>query len=351
MCMKRIRVCVLFGGKSGEHEVSLNSAASVISHLDQSKYDVLPVAISREGRWLSPGGSLQYLATEVKKEFALPILKRESEIDVQRALAVTDGSLRIDVVFPVLHGPYGEDGTMQGFLELLGVPFVGSDTLASALAMDKCMAKKIFIAEKIPTAPFWFFEKSNTRGITRVRVPCVVKPMNSGSSVGVTVVKKRSLLPPALRMAFQADRKREALVEKFISGREITVPVLGEEALPVIEIRPKKKGAWFDYEVKYNSDLVHEIVPAPISLFLTKKAQELALRAHRALKCRHISRTDMIIEAKTGNLYVLEVNTIPGMTSASLFPKAASAAGISFPKLLDRLIQMALQGKDIGHRT
>ncbi len=348
--MRKIKVCVLFGGKSGEHEVSVNSAASVISSLDQSKYEVIPVAISREGRWLSPGKSLHYLAARAKKEFSLSISKNEAEADVQRSLVISGaGSPPVDVVFPVMHGPYGEDGTLQGFLELAGVPFVGSDTLASALAMDKLMAKKIFIAEKISTAPYWVFSKRGTdaevyaKQIRNVTFPCVVKPMNSGSSVGVAIIKKKRDLQAAIEAALRADRKGEALVEKFISGREITVPVLSEEALPVIEIRPKKKGAWFDYEVKYNSDLVDEIVPAPFSAAITRKAQDLALRAHRALKCRHISRTDMILEAKTNRLYVLETNTMPGMTSASLFPKSAKAAGISFPELLDRLIRMALE--------
>ncbi|MDP3725430.1 MAG: D-alanine--D-alanine ligase family protein [Nanoarchaeota archaeon] len=345
--MKKIRVCVLFGGKSEEHDVSVNSAASVVSNLDPLKYDVLPVAISREGRWLPPGKSLRYLADGAKKEFTLSISKRDEAVDLQRSLVVFESvTSPIDVVFPVLHGPYGEDGTLQGFLELVGVPFVGSDTLASALAMDKLMAKKIFIVEKIPTPPYWFFRRGDTRESAKVSIPCVVKPMNSGSSVGIAIVKKRSEFLSALRTALQADRKGEALVEKFISGREITVPVLGEEVLPVVEIRPKKKGAWFNYEVKYNSDLVDEIVPAPLSFSVTKRAQELALRAHHALKCRHISRTDMIIEEKTGKPYVLEVNTMPGMTSASLLPKAAKAAGISFPDLLDRLIQMALQTRN-----
>ncbi|MDP2704066.1 MAG: D-alanine--D-alanine ligase [bacterium] len=312
---KKIRVCVLFGGKSGEHEVSLKSATSVIASLDRSKYEVLPVKISREGQSLPP-------------EFVALLSSSERPYDV---------------VFPVLHGPYGEDGTLQGFLELAGVPFVGSDTLSSALAMDKLMAKKVFFADGIPTPPYWFFRAGDEPDISSVFFPCVVKPMNSGSSVGISIVRKEDELQEALRKAFPEDRKGEVLVEKYIAGQEITVPVLGDRALPVILIRPKKDGAWFDYEVKYNSDLVDEIVPAPLPEDVTARVQALALRAHQALKCRHISRTDMIIEEGTGGVYVLEVNTMPGMTSASLFPKAAKAAGISFPELLDRLIGFALE--------
>ena len=344
--MRKKRICLLFGGKSGEHEVSLNSAASVLSALDTSKYEVLPVAISKEGRWLSPGGSLEYLESGADKKFVRGFGEKDKDLDVQKALVVSPETQPVDVVFPLMHGPYGEDGTLQGFLELVGVPFVGSDTLASALAMDKLMAKKIFYAEGIPTPKYWHVERDNYSNILKnvgISFPCVVKPMNLGSSVGIAIVKKREDFQEALDDALKADRKGEVLVEEFVKGKEITVPVLGEEALPVILIAPKEEGAWFDYEVKYNPDLVDEIVPAPISDEITKAAQELALRTHKALKCRHISRTDMIIKEGTDQLTVLEVNTMPGMTSASLFPKAAEAAGISFPELLDRLIEMSLQ--------
>ena len=251
---------------------------------------------------------------------------------------------RVEVVLPILHGPYGEDGTVQGFLELWGVPFVGSDTLSSALAMDKIMAKKIFQFEKIPTPLYWVINQRNLHQIIkRIKIPCVVKPVNLGSSVGVAIIKNKKELRPAVQSALKMDRKGEVLVEKFIKGLEITVPILGQQALPVIEIRPKHKGDWFNYEVKYDSDLVDELVPAPsLSAVLTKKAQALAVRAHCALKCRHISRVDMILEERSQKIYVLEVNTMPGMTSTSLLPKSAQAAGISFSQLLDRLIGMAL---------
>ena len=164
---KKIRVCVLFGGKSGEHEVSLNSAASVIAHLDRSRYEVFPVAISREGRWLSPGESLQYLKADTREEFSRLLTKKEQETDPGRELMAYSASSErfFDVVFPVLHGPYGEDGTLQGFLELTGVPFVGSDTLSSALAMDKLMAKKIFLADEIPTPQYWFLRAGDELGM------------------------------------------------------------------------------------------------------------------------------------------------------------------------------------------
>ena len=206
------------------------------------------------------------------------------------------------------------------------------------------MAKKIFLADGIPTPMYWFFRAGDEPDALFISFPYVVKPMNSGSSVGISIVRQEGEFQEAWKKALEEDRKGEVLVEEYISGDEITVPVLGEEVLPVIFIRPKREGAWFDYEVKYDSNLVDEIVPAPLPEDVTKRAQALALRAHRALKCRHISRTDMIVEKGTGDLYVLEVNTMPGMTSASLFPKAAKAAGISFPELLDRLVRFALLG-------
>ena len=345
------KILILFGGKSGEHDVSLSSAASVFAYLDPKKYTVIPVCISKNGAWLSPSESIQYLKTgdEVKRNLLDDETK--AHFDISRSLTSTQPSGQTardnrtcDVVFPVLHGPYGEDGTVQGFLELLGIPFVGSDTLASALAMDKAMAKKVFRAEGILTPRAWEMTAQNHDDILKeVSIPCVVKPVNLGSSVGITIVKSRDALAKAVKTAFLHDRKGHILIEEFIQGREVTVPILGEAALPVIEIVPKRTGDWFSYDVKYNPDLVDEIVPAHLSKELTERAQETALKAHRALQCRHFSRVDIIIQEKTEDMYVLEVNTIPGLTNASLFPKAAQAAGISFAQLLDRLIEEAMK--------
>ncbi|HBH46660.1 MAG: hypothetical protein A2445_02580 [Candidatus Jacksonbacteria bacterium RIFOXYC2_FULL_44_29] len=345
-------ILILFGGKSGEHDVSINSAASVIAHLDRNKYNVIAVAIDKTGRWLSTGESTKYLINSGGLKPQMLDSKTKAAFDISKSLTALRGSegqlsknkssiSQIGVVFPVLHGPFGEDGTVQGFLELWGVPFVGSDTLSSALAMDKVMAKKVFKAENIPTPESWAVNQENSNQIiNKIKIPCVVKPVNLGSSVGVTIVKNKSELPSAIKLAIATDNKGEVIVEKFIKGRELTVPVLGDQALPVIEIRPKRAGDWFNYEVKYAPDLVDEIVPAPIPAKSFKQAQQLALRAHNALQCRHFSRVDMIL-TEAGELYVLEVNTIPGLTSASLFPKAAAASGMSFTQLLDKLIEMA----------
>ncbi|MEK9165699.1 MAG: D-alanine--D-alanine ligase family protein [Patescibacteria group bacterium] len=343
-------ILILFGGQSGEHEVSLKSAASVIAHLDRQKYNLMPLCISKTGQWLNVEESIKYLTASTDIKSACFDIKACQDFDISKSLIAPRNqksqNAKIDVVFPVLHGPYGEDGTVQGFLELWGVPFVGSDTLSSALAMDKAMAKKIFQAEKIPTAKYRIVNKDNlTQILPKINLPSVVKPVNLGSSVGVAIVKQKKDLLPALKSALKIDRKGEALVEKFITGLELTVPILGDQALPVIEIKPKRKGDWFDYKVKYDPNLVDELTPAPsLSKAQTKKAQKLALRAHQALKCRHISRVDMIL-ADDGKFYVLEVNTIPGLTAASLLPKSAQAAGLSFGQLLDRLIKVALSDK------
>lgn len=343
MKIMKKNILVLFGGQSGEHEVSINSAASVIANLDPRQYNVIPLCISKNGQWLAPAVSIKYLkTTPALKQHFLDNLK-QSRFDIGKSLTGPRHLNQIDVVFPVLHGPYGEDGTVQGFLELWGVPFVGSDTLASALAMDKIMSKKVFIAEKIPTPAYWVVTANNLRSvISKITLPCVVKPVNLGSSVGVSIVKKKPELRAALELALKLDRKGEVLVEKFVFGREITVPVLDGKALPVIEIVPRRKGDWFNYEVKYSADLVDEICPALISKAATAKAQDLGARAHNALKCRHISRVDMIL-TKSGSITVLEVNTLPGMTSVSLFPKAAKAMGMSYGQLLDKLVAMAIR--------
>jgi D-alanine-D-alanine ligase len=267
------------------------------------------------------------------------------------AITVAGGGARVDVAFLALHGPYGEDGTLQGMLDLLGVPYVGSGTLASALAMDKAMAKKVFQAEGIPVP----------RGITVLRgdfrrdpdrvseeaaaaaLPAVVKPARQGSSIGMSMVKDRAGMRAALEEAFEFDSI--TLVEERLDGGELTVGIIGNrdlQALPVVEIVSKRE--FFDYRAKYDPGLSEEIVPARIPDEVARAAQDLALRAHRALGCRNLSRVDLMNTAR--GPVVLEVNTMPGMTVNSLLPKAAKAAGIPFSELLDRLVQLALEPEE-----
>jgi D-alanine-D-alanine ligase len=252
------------------------------------------------------------------------------------------------VAFLALHGRYGEDGTLQGLLDLLGIPYVGSGTLASALAMDKAMAKKVLAAEGLPVPAGTLVERvvfrrdpsGETRRAVAAAMPAIVKPVAQGSSVGLSLVGDASSMRPALEKALAHDAR--ALVEERLDGPEITVGVLGNRelaALPVVEIVPRD--GLFDYVSKYDPELTQEICPARIPEATARVAQDLAVRAHRALSCRGLSRTDMIVTSR--GPVVLEVNTLPGMTVNSLLPKAARVAGISFPELLDRLVRLALE--------
>lgn len=306
----KLTVALLAGGKSAEREVSLNSGAQVFQVLDKDRYNVL---------CYDPRDDLPRLAQDASK---------------------------IDVALIILHGRLGEDGTIQGFLDLLGIPYQGSGVLGSALAMNKILSKQLYIQAGLPVAPFVVVERNQPDKadlvLEQLGLPVVVKPEHEGSSIGLTIVRRPEDLPGAFETAWRFDRR--CLVEKFISGLEITGGVLGNEtlqALPLVEIIPGEGHEFFDYTAKYTPGASREICPARISPELTLKAQDYALRAHRALHCRGYSRTDMILS--DGEAYVLETNTIPGMTQTSLLPQAAAAAGIPFPQLMDRLIELALE--------
>lgn len=296
------KVLVLMGGGSSEREVSLLSGENVVKNLDKQKYEAVPFILkeNNENLW------------EIAK-------------------------IKPDVVFIALHGTYGEDGSMQGSLELMGIPYTGSGVLASALGMNKIYFKKYIASENIQTAKCLTIKDYNAD--IPLKFPYVVKPVNGGSSVGVSIINGEADKRTAFESAFKYDE--EAIVEEFIKGTEITCAVLGNDkpiALPIVEIIPKNE--FFDYEAKYTEGKSEEIVPARLSGDLTEKVQEIAVKVHKLIGCRGFSRTDMIIKSDVP--YVLEINTIPGLTPASLFPKAAAAAGISFPKLLDKIIQLAL---------
>ena len=306
-----LRVAVLYGGRSGEHEISLRSAESIIAGLDRAKYEVQRIFISPEGRW------------------------------EPRALSPEPGANPgIDVVFPVLHGTFGEDGTVQGLLELADLPYVGAGVLASAVAMDKEVTKRLLVERGLPVAEYVTFTRGSYNHVN-LPFPLFVKPANLGSSVGISKVKSCAELPAALELAGQYDRK--ILVERGIAGREFECSVLGSEqpiaAVPC-EVIPSRD--FYDYEDKYLLDAAKLIVPAPLTPEQTSEMRRLAIAAYRAVECEGMARVDFLMETASGQLYINEINTIPGFTSISMYPKMWEAAGVPFAELLDRLIGLAL---------
>ena len=311
--MTKLRVALLSGGISSERDVSIKSGNQVYEALDKAKYDVT---------------------------------RYDPATDLGKLVAEASG---VDVAFIVLHGPYGEDGTVQGLLDLLHIPYQGSGVLGSALAMDKWTSKRLYKEAGLPVPPFQVLtlgEAFDTETLAKMPgYPLVVKPRSGGSSIGTSIVESPRQLPQALDLAF--DHGPHVIMEAYLEGIEITGGVLGNDncqLLPVVEIIPESSYTFFDYEAKYQEGATREICPARISKNLSDGAQSYAAKAHRALCCRGYSRTDMIIHDEM--IYVLETNTIPGMTPVSLFPLAAKAAGISFSQLLDRLIELAFEDRD-----
>lgn len=355
--MSKIRVAVLMGGKSAEREVSLSTGRQVLAALDPARYDAFPVdpayfSLPGQGEQQLLGGASASELTdgEDRGDVHIEPVAEDAAI-AQRAALV--GRNRPDVAILCLHGRGGEDGTIQGMLELLEIPYTGSGVLASALAMDKAMAKKILALDGVPVPPGILVRGRKEAddylaalrdGSTTVTCPAVVKPSRQGSTIGISIVQQPENMAAALATALHYDN--EVVVEKFIDGIEITAPVLGNDdvrPLPLVEIVPN--GGFYDYEAKYTPGATDEIVPARLSTETTTAAQELAVRSHRALGCRGFSRTDMLV-AEDG-IYVLEVNTIPGMTPTSLLPRSAEAAGLPFPELVDRMVQLALEGRSV----
>lgn len=332
------------GGKSPEHEISLISGREVVNNINPEKYNIFPVVISKDGyKW-------KLTSQKSLNEIIDPLSYKGTSNEIQLSKSQVYKSIqnipeKIDLVFIALHGTNGEDGTIQGFLETVGMKYTGSKVLASAIGMNKLIFKKIMENEGINIPPYVAVNKENDIKIIKEKLglpPYFVKPHNQGSSVGTSVVKKSSELAPALTVAFKYSQY--ALVEKFIRGIELTCGVLGNEnpyTLPLVEIVPKKS-EYFDYNSKYTESGSEEIVPARISISLTKKIQNIALDVHRILGCSGFSRTDFILEDKK-TPYVLEINTIPGLTPMSLLPKAAKSFGLSYPALLDKIISYALK--------
>lgn len=308
--MTKMRLALIAGGKSAEREVSLKSGEQVFQALDKARYDI---------RRYDPRDDLERLVRDAPD---------------------------LDVALVIMHGRGGEDGSLQGLLDLLGIPYQGSGVLGSALGMNKELSKILYQQAGLQVSEALFFNKDEAPSLedieARLGLPVVIKPVNEGSSIGITKARSREELAKGLEAAFLLDHR--VLVEEFVRGVEVTGGVLGNKkltALPLVEIVPSEQYDFFDYEAKYTAGASTEIVPARLDEAVTKKAQEAALTAHRALHCRGYSRTDMIIRGQ--DIFMLETNTIPGMTATSLFPQAAQAMGLTFSQLLDRLIELALE--------
>lgn len=356
---KKIRLGVLFGGRSGEHEVSLQSAASVLKALNPAKYEIVPVGITKEGRWVlgaSLTGKSSPLLLEVLKHGETVIPPPDPEgprlIPLRSgAPAQTGASAAIDVFFPLLHGTFGEDGTVQGLLELAGVPYVGAGVLGSAVGMDKDVMKRLFRDAGLPVVKWELllrsdFERDPARiermVQRRIGYPAFVKPANLGSSVGITKVHQQKELRPALLLAAHYDRK--IIVEKAVDAREIECAVLGNdtpEASVPGEILPANE--FYDYEAKYVSGESQLVIPARLGTRLARHVRQLAIRAFKAIDCAGMARVDFLMDRRTKKIWVNEINTIPGFTSISMYPKLWEASGISYPELLDKLIELALE--------
>lgn len=353
MTRRRIRLAVLYGGPSAEHEVSVVSARSLLGAIDRDKYDVVPIAITKQGRWTLPRRAPDRL---VAPAGSLPSVEEEgTAVAIQReggsaTLAGTGGG-PIDVVFPVLHGPYGEDGTVQGLLELARVPYVGAGVLASALGLDKEMHKRLFAARGLPVARFIHLHAADWRrnpgGCTQVAedeigYPCFTKPARLGSSVGISKCRTQGDLHAGLEEAFRSDDK--VLVEEAVPGRELECGVLGNEepeASVVGEVVPAHE--FYDYEAKYLLEGSRILIPAPIPETVAEEVRRLAVEAFVAIDCAGMARVDFFSDEAAGRVVVNEINTIPGFTPISMYPKLWEASGVPYSKLIDRLVELALE--------
>lgn len=365
----KIRVGVIFGGRSGEHEVSLASAKSVMDAMHKDRYEIVPIGITKDGRWIASGDPMRALASgdpEASQPAALlgdpsrrSLVQLEERDQALRAKPLSE----LDVVFPVLHGPYGEDGTVQGLLELAGLPYVGAGVTASAVAMDKAIFKDVMRAHGLPLVDYamvkrWAWEADPNQVIVpiedRFGYPVFTKPVNLGSSVGIMKCHDRAGLASGLREAARYDRK--ILVEPAVpQAREIEVSVLGnDEPIASVpgEIVPSRE--FYSYEAKYldTGDDASELhIPASLSEELTAYVQDLAVRTYKAMDCAGMARVDFLLSGETGDLYVNEVNTIPGFTEISMYPKLWEASGIPYARLIDRLIDLALERHQEKART
>ena len=340
--MKKVRVGVVFGGRSGEHEISLRSAESVLGSLDRSKYEVVPVAITREGRWLSPAGALGMLSPseEIEETFG-------GGVSLELAAEPVGDTAPFDVIFPVLHGTFGEDGSVQGFFDLAGIPYVGAGVLGSAVGMDKDVMKRLLRDASLPVVEHWSVRSKKAEQFVKeigpgLPYPVFVKPANLGSSVGIHKVVAHADLSAAIVDAARFDTK--VVVERGVNAREIELAVLGNDD-PIVsvpgEVRPSRD--FYDYEAKYLDDDSELIIPADLDEPQRVEARRLALETFRVLECSGMGRVDLLLDRDTDEFFVNEINTLPGFTSISMYPRLWEASGIAYRELLDRLIDLALE--------
>ena len=344
--MKKLRVGIIFGGRSGEHEVSVTSAASIFKHIDRGKYEPVPIRIEKDGSWSFPpqAPTASNVAEAIEQARAAG---RDATTTGDPAL----GGLKLDVVFPVLHGPYGEDGTIQGLLEMAGLAYVGNGVLASAAGMDKSIMKILFEGRGLPVChwhdfvrPEWDRDRNAVlQHIGTLGLPVFVKPANLGSSVGITKVKTQAELVPAIELALQFDRK--IIVEAAVPrAREIECAVLGNDdpktSVPG-EILPSRE--FYDYEAKYLDEGSKTVIPADLPQATVAHVQRLAIEAFRAIDGAGLARVDFLMDGDTGTIYLNEINTLPGFTNISMYSKMWEASGVAYGTLVDRLIQLGLE--------
>lgn len=339
------QLAVIFGGQSGEHEVSLKSSSQVIAALDKNKYEIIPIAITKTGYWLIGEKGQKYLEDNLENA------TREGGVDSDDSFEsnsrLPEKFPSIDLVLPIMHGNFGEDGKLQGALEMLGLPYVFSGVLASALAMNKRKTKIIAKSAGMKIAKDIVILKNKKYNmekiIAKLNFPIVIKPSELGSSVGISMAASKEELISGIERALKYGK--EVLLEQFVKGRELTVAVMGDnspKALPVIEIIPKVSG-WFDYRAKYETGGSQEICPAKIPEDVRRKIQRYAVKIFKAVGCLDLARADFIWSASDDKLYFIEINTIPGMTATSLAPQAAASSGLDFSLFLDKLIESALK--------
>lgn len=348
----RLKLGLLYGGQSGEHEVSIMSARSVLAAVNRERIEVLPIGISREGQWF-PGLDPQTVFDSGDLQVRPLLDKKPDYTIVDNPAGFLLGSLkkRVDVVFPVLHGPKGEDGTIQGLLELAGIPYVGAGVTASALGMDKALMKSVFREKGIPIGDFLVYLRREWRenpdevikGIeNRLGYPCFVKPANLGSSVGISKARDRDELKTALDTAAAYDRK--IIVEAFLDGREVECSVLGNdtpEASTPGEIIPNAE--FYHYEAKYIDEDAKLLIPAPLNPETVEEVRSLAVRAFKAIDCAGMARVDFFVLHDNGQVVVNEINTIPGFTNISMYAKLWEASGLPYSQLIERLVELALE--------